>query len=371
MSTLAELRSAIDAELATGLLPACQFAVARDGELLAFESFGTAATTDRFCIFSATKPMVSLTVALLIDEGALALDDTVGAYVPELAAAGLGDITIEQLMLHLGGFPNAPMPGADGGDPLLRRAAFTTWRSEWEPGTRFEYHYESAHWVLADLIDRVTGRDFREVVHERITAPLGLPRGLGLALDDTDNICDLVSVTAETDADPILRFNTAAVRASGNPAGGAFMTAAELATFYQALLHNRAPGSAAGAGAAGSGAGAPIWPAHVLADFTTNIRCTLPDPIMGVSANRTLGLVLAGDDGMHELRYAIFGHHCSPGSFGHAGMHGQVGWADPASGLSFAFLTNAVDADMMRSGMRSNALATIASAVEQQDLRSI
>jgi CubicO group peptidase (beta-lactamase class C family) len=64
------------------------------------------------------------------------------------------------------------------------------------------------------------------------------------------------------------------------------------------------------------------------------------------------------------MRYAIFGHHCSAGSFGHAGMHGQVAWADPASGISFAFLTNAVDADMMRSGMRSNALATIASALE-------
>ncbi|CAB4323166.1 MAG: serine hydrolase [Actinobacteria bacterium] len=353
MSTLDDLRSAIDTAVATGLLPACQFAIGLDNEIVAFESFGTAATTDRFCIFSATKPMVSLAAALLIDEGALALTDTVGAYVPELAAAGLGDITIEQLMLHLGGFPNANMPGADGGDALLRPAAFTTWRSEWEPGSRFEYHYESAHWVLADLIDRVTGRDFRDVVHERITAPLGLRRGLGLALDDTNNICDLVSVTAETDEDAILRFNTAAVRASGNPAGGAFMTAAELAAFYQALLHNRAGASSAA-----------LWPAHVLDDLTTNIRCTLPDPMMSVGVNRTLGLVLAGDDGMHELRYAIFGHHCSPGSFGHAGMHGQVAWADPATGISFAFLTNAVDADMMRSGMRSNALATIASALE-------
>ncbi len=361
MSTLDDLRAAIEAEVAGGLLPAAQFAIGLDNEIVAFESFGTAATTDRFCIFSATKPMVSLTVTLLIDEEALALTDTVGAYVPELAPAGLGDITIEQLMLHTGGFPNAPMSGADGGDRVLRRAAFTTWRSEWEPGTRFEYHYESAHWVLADLIDRVTGRDFREVVHERITAPLGLPRGLGLALDDTDNICDLVSVTPETDEDPILRFNTAAVRASGNPAGGAFMTAAELATFYQALLHNRAPGSGSGPG---SGTCSQIWPAHVLDDLTTNIRCTLPDPMMGVGANRTLGLVLAGDDGMHEMRYAIFGHHCSPGSFGHAGMHGQVAWADPATGISFAFLSNAVDADMMRSGMRSNALATIASALE-------
>ncbi len=44
-------------------------------------------------------------------------------------------------------------------------------------------------------------------------------------------------------------------------------------------------------------------------------------------------------------------------------MHGQVGWADPASDLSFVFLTNAADADMMRSVMRSNTRATIASGL--------
>ena len=58
--------------------------------------------------------------------------------------------------------------------------------------------------------------------------------------------------------------------------------------------------------------------------------------------------MLAGDDGKHMLRYAIFGADCSPGSFGHAGAHAQVGWADPATGISFVYLTNAVDSDMMR-----------------------
>ncbi|MBU6330496.1 MAG: beta-lactamase family protein [Acidobacteria bacterium] len=366
MPTLDDLRAAIEAEVASGLLPACQFAIGRDNEILAFEAFGTATTTDRLCIFSATKPMVSLTMALLLDEGLASLGDTIGEHIAELPRGlpdGIAEITIEQLMLHTGGFPNAAMPGADGGDPVLRLAALRTWRREWEPGTRFEYHYESAHWVLAELIERLTGRDFRAVVHERITAPLGLRRALGLAPDDTADICDLVSVTPETDEDPILRFNTAAVRASGNPAGGAFMTAAELAILYQALLHDRAPGTAGADPGSGAGSG-PVWPAHVLADLTSTIRCTLPDAMMGVPVNRTLGLVLAGDDGLHEMRYAIFGRGCSPGSFGHAGMHGQVAWADPASGLSFVFLSNAVDADMMRSGMRSNALATIAAALE-------
>jgi CubicO group peptidase (beta-lactamase class C family) len=83
-----------------------------------------------------------------------------------------------------------------------------------------------------------------------------------------------------------------------------------------------------------------------------------------VSVNRTRGLVLAGADGKHQLRYAIFGRGCSPGSFGHAGAHGQVAWADPASGLSFVYLANAIDADMMRPGIRANALATLAADLD-------
>ena len=98
------------------------------------------------------------------------------------------------------------------------------------------------------------------------------------------------------------------------------MTAAELAHFYQGLLHN--PGE--------------IWDAAPsLPMRRRNVRCNFDDPMLGVPVQRTLGLVLAGDDGKHELRYAIFGAACSPGSFGHAGANAQVAWADPATGFSF------------------------------------
>jgi CubicO group peptidase (beta-lactamase class C family) len=125
------------------------------------------------------------------------------------------------------------------------------------------------------------------------------------------------------------------------------MTAADLARFYQALLHN--PGE--------------LWDPVVLDDVTTNVRCTFDEPMMGVPVNRSLGLVLAGDDGKHILRQAIFGSGNSPGSFGHAGVYAQVGWADPATGISFACLNNAGNGDQMQGGMRANRLATIAAAL--------
>ena len=100
------------------------------------------------------------------------------------------------------------------------------------------------------------------------------------------------SCPSAPDPDPMaMQFNDPAVRSVGNPGGGAFMTAADLAHFYQALLHN--PGG--------------LWDRTILEDATTNVRCTFDDPLMGVPVNRTLGLVVAGDDGIHIFRYAIFG----------------------------------------------------------------
>ena len=50
-------------------------------------------------------------------------------------------------------------------------------------------------------------------------------------------------------------------------------------------------------------------------------------------------------------------------AFVHADPHGQVAWADPATGLSLAYLSSAVDSDPMRSGLRANRLATIAGSL--------
>lgn len=362
-----------------GRVPACQLAVAREGRLLLFEALGEATTATRFCAFSATKPIVAAAVWLLIGDGSLDVSKPVAHYVPEFGANGKDAVTVEQVLLHTAGFPNAPMGAAEGADPARRRARFPTWRLDWEPGSRFQYHAESAHWVLADLLECLTGEDFRDVVETGVCRPLGLPRLLGIAPADQADISPLTVVASasadgagsgegapaggatpwEPPAEPaelagfsgdwreLLIFNDPAVRAAGVPAGGGIMTAADLALFYQGLLHN--PGG--------------VWPPDVLRDATSNIRCRLPDPLMNVPANRTIGLVVAGDDGQHVLRYASFGDGCSPAAFGHAGAHGQIGWADPATGMSFAYVNNAVAPDPMLAGRRAYLLSTAAAAL--------
>ncbi len=319
-----------------GITPACQLAVARDGDTVCFETFGAATNDTRFCVFSATKPIVASAVWLLIGEGLLDPARPVAHYIPEFATNGKQIVTVEQVLLHTSGFPNAPMDPIEGGDAVTRVKRFTEWSLEWEPGSRFEYHALAAHWVLAELIERLSGYDFRDYIEERICAPNGLPHVLGLLEEEQDDIAPGVPLgTAPADS-PLPTVDTKIldrpdVRAAGVPGGGAIMTAATMARFYQALLHdpNR------------------VWDADVLHDARANVRCSLPDPIMHVAANRSIGLVLAGDDGLHQFRYGMFGKDNSPGSFGHAGAHCQVAWADPATGISFSFLKNGLEADMM------------------------
>ena len=90
---------------------------------------------------------------------------------------------------------------------------------------------------------------------------------------------------------------------------------------------------------------------------TAEVRTTLPD-LMGMPSNRTLGLILAGDDGFADRR--SFGRTASPRAFGHPGAGGQLAFADPVSGLSVGYATGALDQHVIREGRRTIAIASLA-----------
>jgi CubicO group peptidase (beta-lactamase class C family) len=323
------LRRAARAEIAGGLA-SCQFAVGRDGDVVAFESFGAATDETRFAVASATKPIVASATWHLIGEGLLDVDEKVVSYVPEFGTHGKGAVTVEQVCLMTAGVPTAPMAPAEGADPVRRRARFEQWELEHEPGTRYVYHPTSAHWVLADLLERLSGTDFRDYVDARVTGPLGLPRVLGIPAGQHAGIAQL-----DTPVPDPLHDGRAAMIEAGVPGAGGVMTAATLARFYQGLLHN--PGG--------------LWNAEVLADATGHVRCTLPDPVMGMPANRTLGVVIGNGFG------TTWGSSAT--AFGWPGAGGQVGFAEPATGISFAFL-QAGDTDQLRTFGRAARMSSLA-----------
>ena len=333
-------------EIDGGVLPSCSVAVGLNGEVVWAEAFGEATVDTRFAIFSCTK--------VLIAEGRVAPSDRVAQHFEEFAAHDKGEITIAQVMTHTSGFPRAPMGPPRWADRAWRIQRMASWRLNWEPGTRFEYHPTSAHWVLAEVIERLDGRDFRDSVRIRLLEPLGLRRlALGVTVDEQGDIAHLVATgeapsneeiaailgvetfeLGEVTPELLLQFDEPDVMAVGVPGGGAVSTASDLAAFYQALLHN--PGD--------------LWDPGILADGTGHIRCTMPDPMTGVAANRSLGLVVAGDDGKAAFRG--MGHNVSPRAFGHNGAAGQIAWADPDTGLSFCYLTNGIDRDFLREARR-------------------
>jgi CubicO group peptidase (beta-lactamase class C family) len=364
-------------------LPACQLAVAKDGELLGFETFsrtGAETNDNRFLMWSCTKALIAGVVWQLVGEGLLDVEQRVAHYLPEFATNGKDVITVEQVMLHTAGIPMAPLGPRSWGTSAGRRLAFAKWRLNWEPGTRFEYHALSAWWVLAELIVEVTGNDHRDEVRRRIAEPLGLPslrlgvpeaeqgdiaklevvgeratpeerRAAGL---DWDIVTSDDAALAATEAAPaievppalVLSLGTPAAQEVGIPGGGAVATAADLALYYQALLRN--PGE--------------LWDPAVLADGTGVVRNAFPDlPKWRLPANRTRGLVVRGDhEGAQWMMH--FGPGTSPRTFGHDGAGGQIAWADPESGLSFVFLTNGMDANGVREVTRCQDLATLAAA---------
>jgi CubicO group peptidase (beta-lactamase class C family) len=366
-----ELLTRAHREIDSGLLPSCQLALAIDGNVEVFETLGDATPSTRYVMFSCTKAVVAGAAWLLIGEGKLDISAKVADLIPEFAANGKDVITVEQVMLHTSGFPHAPMGHDIWHDRQLRIQRFGEWRLNWSPGSAYEYHPTSAHWVLAEIIERLSGTDYRRFIHERIAIPLGIPRlrlGRPAGVDDDplDDVAEMqlrgepatpdeimavygipeLPVTEVTD-DALMRFNEPATRAVGVPGGGAVATAADLARYYQALLHN--PDG--------------LWNESVLRDALGHVRNELEDPLLRVPANRALGVVVAGSDGKANLRG--MGHTVGPRTFGHNGAAGQIAWADPDTGLSFVYFTNGIDRHQLRQGRRGVALSSIAATCAQ------
>ncbi|TNF79061.1 MAG: class A beta-lactamase-related serine hydrolase [Gammaproteobacteria bacterium] len=348
---LARVRQEVD----EGLLPSAQVAVAKDGQLALFESFGSATDESLFCIFSATKAITSSAIWILLEEEKLSLTERVADIIPAFGTNGKEVVTVEQLLTHAAGFPDAPFKTLDWLDLGRRYERFSQWRLAWEPGSRYQYHPTSTMWVLAEILEQRGGLAFQQFIRERIARPLGLTDlYVGLPADQNERVVPCSHAgSALTDADydsmgipkppvtevteeAILSFNDPDIRAVGVPGGGGITNAAELALYYQALL-------------SGGGNGQQIWSAQTLADARRVRTGDMTDPLFGKPVSRGLGIVIAGDE---TRNYRGFGHTNSPLAFGHNGAGGQLAWVDPASGISLAYLTSAHDRNEVRQGRR-------------------
>ena len=363
-------------EVREGTLPSVQIAIAREGKIAGMRTFGRATfggveadahDDSLYCIFSCTKTITSAAAWLLIQEGKLSVDEPVAAIIPEFGSHGKDAIRVEQLFTHTAGFPTAPFDPKLFRDRERRLESFASWRLNFEPGSRFIYHPSSSMYVVGDIIEQRSGMPYHDFVRQRIAEPLGLPdlfvglpdeeharaadiehRGQELTDADFEELGFPKPPVTEVTEEAVQGFNRAEVRRAGIPGGGAFTNAHSLALFYQGLLSG---GKTAD--------GASIWKPETL-EMAREIRNPdLTDRVFGKRANRGLGLMIAGDK---DRTYRGFGHTNSDLSFGHGGAGGQIGWADPTTGISIGYCTNGFDRHVIRQARRGVGISSRAAA---------
>ncbi len=361
--SVADLRRCVESLIDERGLRSCQYALGLDGEVVVAETLGDAPSGARYVLFSATKIVPVVAAWQLLGEGALHLEAPVTRWWPEFGRHGKDRITVEQVLAHTAGVPLQAVDPVGIADRDRRVAQMEDWTLDWEPGSRFEYHAFSAHWILAELIARASDMDHRDAIRTRLLDPLGLPRlELGVPIERqgdvqplapagapstlaelTDELgpelaavlAPMVSLVPDPADDPTISAVVSPEGlAAGIPGAGAVSDAPSLVLLYQALLHDERG----------------LWDRRLLADLRERIVTTDPG-IFGQPAMRGLGTEIAGEGPVGDRRRRIGSGFTSPRTFGHSGAGGQIAWADLETGLSFAFVTNGWDRNLVQ-GLR-------------------
>jgi CubicO group peptidase (beta-lactamase class C family) len=326
----------IEKHIAENRYPGCQIALARHGKLALFKSFGNAVSAPAqraaaddtlWLLYSNTKVVTAVATWVLAERGLFGFSDRIADHVPEFARHAKGNITVLQTITHQAGFPNAVVGPDAWADHKRLREVVCNFPLEFTPGTKVHYHGATAHWTLAVLIEAVTGRDFRDVIRETVIEPLGLGRELFVGMPDSEfgRAADMHQPKADgTGYQPLADNNSADFRRAGVPGGGGYASARAMAALYQMMLNG------------GELNGTRIVSPRLLQYAVRNHTGDRVDEFMGMPMHRGLGPHLRGTtENVRGL-----GALASPRAFGHGGVGTSYCWADPDSGVSFAYLSN-------------------------------
>ncbi|WP_405139535.1 serine hydrolase domain-containing protein [Nocardia sp. NBC_01388] len=314
----------IEVEVGPGRLPSAQVAVARHSRLVASASWGAAAP--RYLLQSVGRSIVASAIWKLMGEGRIDIAAPVASIIPEFGTNGKDAVTIEHILTHTAGIPFAPLGYPKMAHRELRLQAFAKWRLDYPPGERLQFHLTSAAWVISELVERITGKPLPEYLHTEIAGPLGLGFALGIDEDEQKATVAPMRCTdgagAEVDPWGPWYLDNPAVVAAGEPAHSVVASAADVALHYQALLHS------------------PLWAPGVVADAIRPRLTQVPagDQIYGGMPNPvSMGLFVMVSGSAPGMWMPSVG---SPKTFGNGGAPRQLGFCDPDSGVSFAFLTD-------------------------------
>lgn len=307
-------------------------------------------------VFSTSKGVAAVTLAVLHARGLLDHDERVAAYWPEFAAAGKGDVTVRQLLAHQAGLAviDRPLDLSDLTGSRTLATALAEQRPAWAPGTRHGYHGQSLGWYESELISRVDPgkRRIGRFFADEVAAPLGLDFHLGMPQDaDRDRVARIHgfrswemmlhlrempasfvrafanprSLTARAFGNPRLlgtveNFNRPDVQTAEIPAVNGVGQVRSIAKLY---------GEVATGGAALGLTDASL---NALRNAATPPTDGLFDEVLRVETRFSLGFVKP----FPAFRFGS----ASDRAFGTMGLGGSFAFADPDTGTGFAYAMN-------------------------------
>jgi len=300
-----------------------------------------------FRIASMTKPVTSVAVMMLVQEGDIGLDDPVSDYLPAFedekvlenfnstdksytTRPAVRPMTVRHLLTHTSGlgytFSNETLAALMGAEPGASATQFPLLH---DPGARWTYG-ESTR-VLGTLIEEISGQPLEEFLSERIFVPLGMSDTFYTV--PAQKAHRVVTVHRTTAEGLVEAPNPAEVTSPANGDGGLHSTAADYAKFIQLFLNDgRAPN---GMRLLSEATVELIGENHIGAIFVEQQPAAMP----ALSEPFPLG---AGRD-KFGLGFQITGPHTepwarSPGSMSWAGIFNTEFWIDPARGVGGVLL---------------------------------
>ncbi|HWI61479.1 MAG TPA: serine hydrolase domain-containing protein [Symbiobacteriaceae bacterium] len=299
-------------------------------------------------VFSTTKGMSAIALAVAHSRGLFELDQPVARYWPEFAQAGKERITVRQLLAHEAGLValDLPTPPAVVGNRAALSDLLAGQKPLWEPGTRHAYHAITLGWYQSELLRRVDpehrslGRFFQDEIASRLGVDfyIGLPEsvpdsrlaalawptmrqmlfGGGLTFRGLLSFANRKSLFWRSLA-PLntggLDFAAREFLALEVPSGTGIGEARALARVYGAV--------------AAGGAELGLRP-ETLAELTAPVRGSM-DEVLGMEMAYHFGL---------SRPWATFRFGSDASSFGCPGLGGSFGFADPKARVGFGYVCN-------------------------------
>jgi CubicO group peptidase (beta-lactamase class C family) len=326
-------------------------------------------------VYSTTKGVTAMCANRLAQQGLIDVAAPVATYWPEFAQAGKERVTVADLLAHRAGLAwvDGTMSVEDmlAWDPVIR--ALERQAPSWPPGSAHGYHATMYGWLVGEVVRRVTGVSLGTYLRNEITGPLGADFFIGLPASEESRVARLVSFVeglrsggpgsaGEGDATrpgpdlSQLAELAATYFAEDGPlykamaAPGGTLTDQEL--WNSARLHAAEIPAANGICDARSLArlyGACV--SDVKTESGTAFRILTPDQVDRAVQPQTTGpdVVLLGLDLQWGLGFNInrgliaLAGLGGPRSFGHFGMGGSAGWADPDAELGMGYVMNRME----------------------------